>query len=52
MLEALPYRKVSVLFRIPILVELIPRKDANLSGSTFNNPGMLDAIDRNTSRAS
>ena len=49
-LEALPHRKVAVVFRVPIVVEFVSREDADLTCGAFDNAGVLDAIDGNTAR--
>jgi hypothetical protein len=36
MLEALPHRQVVVVLRVPIVVEFITRKDADLAGGAFD----------------
>src|SRR3546814_19171247 len=51
MLEALPNRQVTVLRRVPIVVEFIARQDTDLACGAFHDAGMLDAIDGDTARA-
>ena len=51
-LKAFPDGQVTVALRLPIIVEFIARQDAHLAGSALDDPGMLNALDRNTSSPS
>ena len=50
-LKALPHRQVVVVLRVPIVVEFITRKNADLTRSAFDDARVLDTIDRNTAGA-
>lgn len=51
MLAAFPDRKVIVLGRVPIRVQLGALEDADLAGRAVDDPGMLHALDRDAARA-
>ena len=50
MLEALPHRQMAVTFRLPFSVEFIARKKADFARSTLDDPRVLHALYRNTTR--